>query len=72
MQQTIRRVAADGMIADSQWALNAANLQRYNLLVIPEDMGDGLSFEMAGALSKYVENGGKVLLMKTIPTERHP
>ena len=53
----------DGLVLGSRFALDPKNLAHYALIVIPEDMGRGLSAEMADSLRQYVAQGGKLLLV---------
>jgi hypothetical protein len=55
----------DGLVLGSRFALDPANLARYRLIVIPEDMGRGLTPAMADSLRQYVAVGGKLLLIAT-------
>lgn len=58
----------DGLLLESQFALNPQNLARYSLIVIPEDMGTGLSQPMLAALKHYLAGGGKLLVVSTALT----
>jgi len=53
----------DGLVLGSRFALDPKNLAPYSLIVIPGDMGRGLSVEMAESLRQYVAHGGKLLLV---------
>ncbi|MDD3926151.1 MAG: LamG domain-containing protein, partial [bacterium] len=62
----------DGLVLGSQFALDVDNLQRYSLIIIPEDMGDGLSQATVTALNSYKNAGGKILVMATPLTQSNP
>lgn len=55
----------DGIVLGSRFALEPKNLRAYELIVIPEDMGVGLSAAMAESLRQYVRGGGKLLVVAT-------
>jgi len=59
------RTDVDGLLLESQFALDARNLSQYSLIVIPEDMGSGLSQPMIETLQRYVADGGKLLVIST-------
>jgi hypothetical protein len=62
----------DGLLLESQFALDARNLSRYSLIVIPEDMGSGLTEPMVQALKRYVAEKGKLLIVSTALTTARP
>ncbi|MCX7887336.1 MAG: hypothetical protein N3B01_08825, partial [Verrucomicrobiae bacterium] len=62
----------DGLLLESEFALNRQNLLRYSLIVIPEDMGNGLSQPMLRALQRYLDSGGKLLVVSTPLTTARP
>ncbi|MDD3926772.1 MAG: LamG domain-containing protein, partial [bacterium] len=68
----LRYADVDGLILGSQFALNSTNLQTYDLIIIPEDMGDGLSQATVDALTAYKNAGGKILVMATPLTKSDP
>jgi len=55
----------DGLLLESQFALQPKNLRSYSLIIIPEDMGSGLSQAMVQSLKRYVDDGGKLLVIAT-------
>ncbi|KKR03619.1 MAG: hypothetical protein UT30_C0024G0014 [Candidatus Uhrbacteria bacterium GW2011_GWF2_39_13] len=55
--------SVDLLLLDSQFALKPENLKKYDLLIIPEEMGIGMSDAMIGTLKKYLANGGKLLAL---------
>ncbi len=55
----------DGLLLESRFALKYGNLLNYSLIVIPEDMGCGLSRPMVKCLRKYVDKGGCLLVVST-------
>ena len=62
----------DGLVLGSQFALNSNDLQKYSLIIIPEDMGDGLSQATVDALTAYKNAGGKILVVATPLTKSNP
>ncbi|MDD3926900.1 MAG: LamG domain-containing protein, partial [bacterium] len=62
----------DSLVIGSQLALNSNNLQQYSLIIIPEDMGDGLSQATVDALTAYKNAGGKILVVATPLTKSNP
>ncbi|MBI5820603.1 MAG: hypothetical protein HZA88_16675 [Verrucomicrobia bacterium] len=62
----------DGLLLESQFALKTENLLRYPLIVIPEDMGSGLSKPMLQCLQDYVSKGGNLLVISTPLTTARP
>ncbi|MCX6909927.1 MAG: hypothetical protein NTY01_18055 [Verrucomicrobia bacterium] len=55
----------DGLLLESRFALDPQNLRDYSLIIIPEDMGSGLSQAMVTSLKRYVASGGKLLVIAT-------
>ena len=55
----------DGIVLGSRFSLDAKNLRRYDLIVIPQDMGEGLSAETVQSLKGYLELGGRLFVVAT-------
>ncbi len=66
------RTDVDGLLLESRFALKTDNLLRYSLIVIPEDMGSGLSKPMLQCLKDYVRKGGHLLVISTPLTTARP
>lgn len=66
------RADVDGLVLGSRFALSPENLRRYRLVVIPQDMGLGLSEAMAASLRAYLDQGGQVLLLATPLAQSRP
>lgn len=62
----------DGLLLESQFALKYKNLLNYSLIIIPEDMGSGLSKPMMKCLRQYVDKGGSLLVISTPLTTAKP
>ena len=62
----------DGLLMGSRFALDPANLLKYRLIIIPEDMGRGLSDEMIQSLKGYMSKGGKLLVLSTTLIQSKP
>lgn len=65
MVEATRFVDLDGVLLGSEFSLSPANLRRYDLIIIPQDMGQGLTVETAQSLRGYVRQGGKLLVVAT-------
>ncbi len=63
MESLTEYTDVDGLLLDTPWALDAANLRQYKLIIIPEDMGAGLSAGMAQSLQAYLKGGGRLLVI---------
>ncbi|MBC8443259.1 hypothetical protein H8D79_00885, partial [PVC group bacterium] len=55
----------DGLLLGSEFTLSPENLRRYSLIIIPEDMGDGLTAPMADSFRQFVRDGGHLLVIAT-------
>ena len=55
----------DGLLLESRYSLDPRNLLRYSMIIIPEDMGAGLSPPMIESLRKYEAGGGRLLVIVT-------
>ena len=55
----------DGLLLGSEFTLSPENLRQYSLIIVPEDMGDGLSQAMADSLRQFVQGGGRLLVIAT-------
>jgi len=62
----------DAFVVGSRFALTPANLRRYSLIIVPQDMGDGLSEAMVGSLREYLAKGGALLAMATPLLQSRP
>ncbi len=58
-------VLADAQVAGSQFTLNPENLLKYDLIIIPEEMGIGLDDRFLESLKNYLARGGKILVLGT-------
>lgn len=65
MESLTRYTDIDGVLMESEFALQPGKLSQYKLIVIPEDIGYGLSDAMLESLRTYVKNGGKLLLISS-------
>jgi hypothetical protein len=63
MESLTECMDVDGILLESAWALDPANLRQYKLIIIPEDMGAGLSAAMAQTLKTYLRDGGQLLVI---------
>jgi hypothetical protein len=62
----------DGLLLESQFALKYKNLLNYSLIIIPEDMGSGLSKPMLKCLRQYIDKDGNLLIISTPMTTAKP
>jgi len=62
----------DAFVVGSRFALKPENLLKYNLVIVPQDMGDGLSEAMAASLKAYAAKGGRLMVMATPLTQSRP
>lgn len=65
MEKLTEHVDVDGVILGSVFSLDAKALLKYKLIIIPQDVGAGLSQETAESLRKYVHDGGRLLAIAT-------
>ncbi len=56
---------ADSLLIGSEFTLDPQNLAKYDLLIIPEEMGIGVDEAFFKSLKAYAEKGGKVLAIGT-------
>lgn len=63
MVEGTRFTDLDGILLGSEFSLSPEKLGRYELIIIPQDMGDGLTAETADSLRGYVKAGGKLLVI---------
>ncbi|MDD3926149.1 MAG: hypothetical protein PHT33_05780 [bacterium] len=62
----------DGLVMGSKFSLDPANLLKYRLIIMPEDMGSGLSDEMVQSLKGYMNKGGRLLVLSTALLQSKP
>ncbi|MFA6716278.1 MAG: hypothetical protein WCS27_12940, partial [Victivallaceae bacterium] len=55
----------DTLLLDSRFALDLKNLKKYDLLIIPEDMGAAMSEKMLASLKKYLSAGNRILALNS-------
>ncbi|MBT3379151.1 MAG: hypothetical protein HOJ57_19875 [Lentisphaerae bacterium] len=65
MVDMTRITDVDGVLLGSQFSLLAENLRRYDVIVVPQDMGDALTPATAESLRLYVKAGGALLVVAT-------
>jgi len=66
-----RYTDVDGICLGTRFALDPENLLRYSLIIVPQDMGEGLTAPMADSLRQFVQRGGRLLVVATpIATSR--
>lgn len=56
-----KRYPADAQLTGSEFMAKPGNLQRYDLIVVPEEMGVGMDEASLNSLKAYLANGGKIL-----------
>lgn len=61
-----------GVLWDSGFALDPHKLLQYRLVIIPREMGAGLSAAMIASLRAYLRLGGKLLVLATPVVESAP
>jgi len=65
METLTEHVDVDGFILGSIFSQKSKNLLKYKLIIVPQDMGIGLSAETAASLREYVNAGGRLLAIAT-------
>ncbi len=64
-EELTRHFDLGGVLFESRYALDPEWLAKYKTIIIPEDMANGLSKEMAAALREFVKKGGKIISIAT-------
>ena len=67
-----RHVDIDGLLLGSRFTCDPERLLRYRLIILPRDMGVGLSPEVAEALRQYVARGGRLLVVASPLIQTRP
>lgn len=60
-----KHYAADAQVIGTEFTLKPENLAKYDLVIIPEEMGIGADEKFYETLKAYLANGGKVLALRT-------
>jgi uncharacterized membrane protein len=63
MQGLTLHADIDALLMECNFALQPEKLLKYKLIIIPEDIGHGLSAKMLDSLREYVQKGGKLLVI---------
>ena len=60
-----KRYSVDAQLIGTEFTLKPENLAKYDLLIIPEEMGIGMDEAFLNSLKNYLAKGGKVLALGT-------